>query len=609
MTGNTIWSTLGIEQTTDTTAIRRAYAARLKLTNPEDDAEAFQVLRKAYDQALARAGGRGGRTVRIVASSSPGPMPESGPQAQSEPEPAPSIKPRPAPEPQMVDPARLAMQAEAQAVRQQTAELSAALKHLVALARARPVDDDALAAALAAVLGSPALDSISAYNDAEARVADLILRNAPFADRLIERAVSHFGWDTGRSGIAAHAGKAIVGRWATLKYWDRLVKPASALHSAYLALTRKPDRRRQYAYRLSLSLTREVGELLSIAQHDHSALLERFDPDALAWWRKRLSEPRLPPGVFLTILFAPPVIAFFSAVEWTKGRDAIGLWPLCLAIYTSSVAAASGLAAGWLYGVAKPQARWQAEWRFSAPQWLALGWAPTMVGLLLIAALLPPTLIGGLLLSALGALTFAWAVITGQPDKRPGTSVSWQVRAGVLLIFPAMFWFAAAPSMGGHAFLQSGGVVVWAFAAEMTGLASLWTYWRTTLSPQARRIGLYSLGAAVAAMPVLIWLTSDNPRSAPIETALVAALVFAERAINAYSTSTPGSLFTIRARVLQLSWIFWSVVLAIASAGYGQGDAGLLFGAVWILSGAGLGVVGALQIERAERFQRRQQAA
>jgi hypothetical protein len=125
----------------------------------------------------------------------------------------------------------------------------------------------------------------------------------------------------------------------------------------------------------------------------------------------------------------------------------------------------------------------------------------------------------------------------------------------------------------------------------------------------ARRIGLYGLAAAVAAMPVLIWLTSDSPRSAPIEAAAVAALVLVERTANAYNAANSGLLFAIRARVLQLGWIFWSVILTIAKAGYGQGNAGLLFGAVWILSGVGLGVVGDLQIERTERTQQQHQPA
>lgn len=46
-----VWERLGIAPTQDLRAIKRAYAVQLKTTRPDDDAEAYQALREAYDAA------------------------------------------------------------------------------------------------------------------------------------------------------------------------------------------------------------------------------------------------------------------------------------------------------------------------------------------------------------------------------------------------------------------------------------------------------------------------------------------------------------------------------------------------------------------------------
>ena len=49
------WDILGIAESADSRTIRRAYAARLKTSRPEDDAAAFQVLTDAYEWAMGDA--------------------------------------------------------------------------------------------------------------------------------------------------------------------------------------------------------------------------------------------------------------------------------------------------------------------------------------------------------------------------------------------------------------------------------------------------------------------------------------------------------------------------------------------------------------------------
>ena len=74
------WDILGIAESADNRTIRRAYAARLKTSRPEDDAAAFQVLTDAYEWAMgdARRRSLGSPGKPQAPSTPPPPIPPAG---------------------------------------------------------------------------------------------------------------------------------------------------------------------------------------------------------------------------------------------------------------------------------------------------------------------------------------------------------------------------------------------------------------------------------------------------------------------------------------------------------------------------------------------------
>lgn len=101
------WALLGIEPTTELAAIKKAYALKLKVTRPDDDAEAYQALRGAYERVQQWAAWQRAQTqTQTQPAEAPEPaLPEVAPAAEmaapvpvalpTEPAPAPAPMPVP----------------------------------------------------------------------------------------------------------------------------------------------------------------------------------------------------------------------------------------------------------------------------------------------------------------------------------------------------------------------------------------------------------------------------------------------------------------------------------------------------------------------------------
>lgn len=155
------WHLLGLDgPTSDPVAIKRAYAKRLRVTRPDDDADAYQALRRAYDHALALAAGAG------PADGAPAPAEErAAPPVPAEPAPHAGEDPGPTP-------ASLC------------AAFAAAADREAVLSRAHL---DALLSALDAL-------PLASRDEASVRFADAVIQRAGLPDGVKRALRDHFQW-------------------------------------------------------------------------------------------------------------------------------------------------------------------------------------------------------------------------------------------------------------------------------------------------------------------------------------------------------------------------------------------------------------------------------
>lgn len=470
---------MGIEATRDRAVIRRAYAARLKLTNPEDDPAGFQALRAAYERALAYAGpaqGGGGRQrPRVVipeveveprtfeellevedapdGNEGETPRPERGrdwrpvdPETDAKtgdaaarthdwrspersPPPPPGRKPRgwrpadPPPETEIFD----------AAARRDYAGRTDTLNRLAADPSARP---EALRAALAAFLASPMLEDMARHTAAERWLAALITRNTPRTDPLIAPAIAHFGWDTTRVGPRSDAGARVLARRDDLRFLEASRIIGNPHQGALAALTRKPSRWRWPLNRLTPMLGVRVRDFLAVIRTERPGLIGSLDAGAVAWWDRHLAQPRLGPIAILTSTAALALtLLAWAGEDPTQFKTGNPLAPLeLIAASVLTVVLVN------LFGVQWPRTLWKNRWARTAPAWVRYGWAPALVATVLAASLIPASLPATIALAAVTALLLLWSVAVGEPDRRqagyPAPAFRWR---GPIISFPIAF--------------------------------------------------------------------------------------------------------------------------------------------------------------------------
>jgi TonB family protein len=546
------WTILGVASGSDRDTIRRAYARKLRVTNPEDDPDGFMALREAYEAALLRAG----RPQPVASADEDASAGEDDcdeddrgdaycdDDDRSDSDPVPQVA-----QPQNDSDAsrqRAADRAEADAFR-------AACRALVeALTSPWPASEADLRGRLAALLASPQMFDLGVRDETEHWLAATITDHLPRADALIEPAVAAFGWDQDASFRSQHpAVHGVQHRLAEWRFVHAAQAPDGALHKGWRALGRPP--RAAWQMRLAAlrpGLSAEVATVFEALDYDMPGLRDWLDPAAEAWWRAYLAQPRLSLGLLLLPL---PAGLLWLGLVIAVSPDAPSLPAIVLVV-------ALTLATPWavLRLVLAPQ-RAFAENPWDWPDWKRLGWIGGMAALPLLALLpaTPPSLV---LLIAVAIITLGWATIT---NPLPAT-MKLGVRIGGIV---QTLWFfgiigtnllplmTALDGIGWSALALATGLLWWRAGDVLAGLAM-------RLLPRMAAAGAIAL--AVVLMATAVVFTPGMAASARVHLVAVAAVAAALLLLVANRAIAPG-----RAKLWLI--IGWVAILGALVGAIGDG--------------------------------------
>jgi hypothetical protein len=291
-----IWQTLGLAPTSDTVAIRRAYAARLRITRPEEDPMGFQALRTAYEAAL----------LLSQVSASPQVSP-------SERRPIPASR-----DAGLID-------------------LRDAYSHLEALLRrddAACMDD--LLAALKALVDAIHRTDIEVAATCEAALAHLLIDCKTRGDLLLPAAVARLRWAARAADWNAHpVFDALLVRTRAIEFLTHLeAQPTAMAHALRFLRTSHSGWRYQLALAADASLEQTIAQLLHYIRTACPAALTLLDRSALAWWNAYFERSRARPDAvdiaWLSLTLLLPLIA--SAAPASRGFDGLILGSSALCV-------------------------------------------------------------------------------------------------------------------------------------------------------------------------------------------------------------------------------------------------------------------------------------
>jgi hypothetical protein len=533
-----IWHTLGIASTVDSSVIRRAYATRLKTTQPEDDPEGFKLLRAAYEAALHLARAHAAGHVQQVASADaaapaqraqgPADAPAQSQPAREQTHPSQAAQP---------DPDLLELQ---QAFRRLHQVLTSDSEQLSPIAQQT----------LAAILKSPALDNVSLEQQVQYRLAELLAGTLPSSDPLLQAAVDRFGWANPQAQLALVPPMiAILVRLQDLAFLEALQSGRHAYSPAFHAL----QKRKLPVLGWMLAHVHKAGqpgefELLQYLRVNHPSLVTMLDPATVTWWDRLASRPQLS---FPLLAVGAALAGLASAIGWGAERSLKG--GLAMAATFAALLLWKYLLLDW------PRVLVRRKWPV-APAWMRVGWLPISVGIVLLSFAFPAgsKLIWLLSIPALAALQ--WVLIF----RPPGPPVDLNSLLGGLLpyVLLVVWWIGLTEGFPAE---SSAGLFVLVFtlmAASSFGQVLTYMFWTEELTPARRRTILASTALAASGVSALLWFATPVIEWRPACAALVLIVLAVRSQID--------SALSGRQRLVLIGWLVAGSIASMTLATHPQ---------------------------------------
>lgn len=438
----TIWTVLGIDETMDAVAIRRAYAKRLKQDRPAD-AHSFQMLRSAYEMALRHAYQKAQQQSQQMtadkahADAAIQPRPEtateiSSPQATTNVAAAqPAAQPVDESTNQPVE-QHDELNAQLGALGHSFQQLYQSLKAGNEQAARRHFDD---------ILSSAALERIDIEHRVEYELAQLLAATLPASDVLLDAVIKRFGWDNQKvNARVTPAMIAILNRRRDVEFRRTITYSGHPYRSAYDGLrTRTLALFRWIKAHYHLFGRATEHQLLQHVRREYPSLISDFDPQIVAWLDRMASRPQ-PSFVLIGVFLGMALLSLLASLYGLF----LGTTSIQKTLYSQLQILGAGAVtvAAWLLLIDWPRMMVRKKWPKEAPWYLRAGWMLMLVAVLLTSAIMPDNKIAFISMVLLTVISASWCAIFTERFWVPHNNFSGNILVVTLLTnVPLLYWW------------------------------------------------------------------------------------------------------------------------------------------------------------------------